>query len=68
LKIDCEGAEEEILFHCPDPLFNKIKTITIEWHDDLSRLGFDNFKNFLIKKNYQFDFDNKTGTIYASRT
>lgn len=33
LKIDCEGAEYEILFSTPPKLFNKIKRIVLEYHD-----------------------------------
>lgn len=33
LKIDCEGAEYNILFNCPDEFYHKIKNIVIEAHD-----------------------------------
>lgn len=68
LKIDCEGSEEDIILNCPDDLLKKIKAITIEWHDDLSRSGLDHFTGFLVSKGYKVDFDVVTGTIYASRT
>ena len=32
LKIDCEGAEYEILMHTPAPLFRRIRKIVMEWH------------------------------------
>ncbi|MFK7772102.1 MAG: FkbM family methyltransferase [Saprospiraceae bacterium] len=33
LKIDCEGAEYAILFNTPDYIFDKISTISMEFHD-----------------------------------
>lgn len=33
LKIDCEGAEYPILLHSPPSAFEKIKTISLEFHD-----------------------------------
>ena len=33
LKIDCEGAEFEILYSTPQSVFNKIKTISLEFHE-----------------------------------
>ncbi len=33
LKIDCEGAEYEILEHTPKDVFDKITTISMEFHD-----------------------------------
>jgi len=33
LKMDCEGAEYAILFNTPDYIFDKITTISMEFHD-----------------------------------
>lgn len=33
LKIDCEGAEYEILMSTPKYVFRRIKRIVLEWHD-----------------------------------
>ena len=33
LKIDCEGAEFEILYGTPKEYFSKIKEIRLEWHN-----------------------------------
>ena len=68
LKMDCEGAEEEILFNTPDDVLRRIRSMTIEWHDSLSRLGFQNFRSFLEKAGYEIDFDPSTSTLYAWRT
>jgi FkbM family methyltransferase len=37
LKLDCEGAEYDILFGAEDDLLAKIKTISMEFHDMKSR-------------------------------
>jgi FkbM family methyltransferase len=37
LKIDCEGAEFEILLNTPDHIFKKIGKLLVEYHDDFSR-------------------------------
>jgi len=65
LKMDCEGAEEDILLNTPEEILQKIKTITIEWHDDLSKIGFKKFEEFLKDNDYRVDFDKNTGTLYA---
>jgi len=33
LKLDCEGAEYQILYNLPDDYFKKIKNIILEYHD-----------------------------------
>ncbi len=33
LKMDCEGAEYSILYNTPDSVFDKITTISMEFHD-----------------------------------
>ncbi|MEK7509965.1 MAG: FkbM family methyltransferase [Patescibacteria group bacterium] len=35
LKIDCEGAEYDILYHLPDPYFSRIREIRLEYHNHL---------------------------------
>ncbi len=32
LKLDCEGAEYDILYRCPDPLLSRVKLIAMETH------------------------------------
>jgi FkbM family methyltransferase len=68
LKIDCEGAEEDILFNAPKELFSRIKSMTIEWHDNLSEHGFERFKEFLEEAGYRVSFDVLTASLYAVRT
>ena len=43
LKMDCEGAEFEILYNLPDEYFKKIKEIRLEYHN--------HFSNGVNKKN-----------------
>jgi len=33
LKLDCEGAEYEILYQCPDPVLQRVKLIAMETHN-----------------------------------
>ncbi len=37
LKIDCEGAEYEILYNLPDVYFKRIKEIRMEYHNHLNQ-------------------------------
>lgn len=51
LKIDCEGAEFEILYNTPDEYFSKIREIRMEYHNQNN--GKDNIReltNFLKQK------------------
>jgi len=48
LKLDCEGAEYEILFNTPDEYLCKIKKICLEYHDQGAN------KQFNIKKLISF--------------
>jgi FkbM family methyltransferase len=51
LKIDCEGAEYDILLNCPDNIFLKIERISLEYHffkDKNPKI----LANFLRKKGY----------------
>jgi len=67
LKIDCEGAEEDILFNAPRELFNKINSMTIEWHGGLNNLRFHNFVKFLNNLRYETKFHESTLTLYVER-
>ncbi|TSC82475.1 MAG: FkbM family methyltransferase [Parcubacteria group bacterium Gr01-1014_20] len=65
MKIDCEGAEEEILTTAPRDIFKKIRTMTIEWHYNLNRMTIDEFKLFLKNLGYNVDYNASTLTLYA---
>lgn len=67
LKMDCEGAEEDILLNAPAELFDRIRSITLEWHYDLNKMTIDEFRSFLEKKGYQTAYDSSTITLWAWR-
>lgn len=53
LKLDCEGAEYEILYQAPDPVFEQIRAMSIETHEgpgDAENLPA--LKGFLEKKGF----------------
>lgn len=72
LKIDCEGAEYEILKTCQPKTFSKIKQISLEFHEltpdqrhqELIRILKKN--GFRVKSQYH-SIENNIGYIYAIR-
>lgn len=54
LKIDCEGAEYAILFNTPATIFDRIKTISMEFHDlkDQRYTGLT-LADYLRKRNFE---------------
>ena len=56
LKLDCEGAEYEILQNLPKEYFPKIKKMVIEYHmaDSHPEL-LENLKKLLISENFELD-------------
>lgn len=71
LKLDCEGAEGEILNKLSDTLFSKIKKIVLEFHDNQSILSHDQIIDLLRIKGFstKLDWNKKSyfGYIYAWR-
>lgn len=67
MKIDCEGAEEEIFFNAPRDLFRHIKSITLEWHYSLNKMTTEEFCGFLRDLGYETKYDPPTFTLYAWR-
>lgn len=65
MKIDCEGAEESILMDTPKSLFNRIQSITLEWHYDLNKLSIEEFQSFLEDLGYKTRYNPSTLTLYA---
>lgn len=55
LKIDCEGAEFEILYNLPDEYFKKIKEIRMEYHNHLlnEKNNIEYLIRFLEQKGYK---------------
>jgi FkbM family methyltransferase len=67
LKMDCEGAEEEIFLNTPKELFSRIKSITLEWHYNLNKMTIGEFGRFLEDAGYKFKYNPPTLTFYAWR-
>jgi FkbM family methyltransferase len=67
LKMDSEGAEEEILLGTPPALFVSIAAMTIQWHDDLSERGLQALLDFLKQQGYAVEFEKTTSMIYVKR-
>ncbi|MEK6855510.1 MAG: FkbM family methyltransferase [Nanoarchaeota archaeon] len=83
LKIDCEGAEYEILYNCPQDILKKISKISMEYHNlnsILEKRGLsknapekyngEDLKSFLEKSGFNVllnPYSKRRGMIYASR-
>lgn len=67
LKVDCEGSEEEIFYNTPEEILSKISSITVEWHDNLSKFGFAAFKAYFERSGFRVGFDPRTSIFYAER-
>lgn len=72
LKIDCEGAEYEILFNTPPGLFKKIKRISLEFHEIVRNRDHQDLVELLKKAGYKVrsnyhKIENNIGYIHARR-
>ena len=65
IKIDCEGAEEEILTTAPAEILNKISIMTIEWHHTLNKMTTEEFMAFLRNAGFEVAYNHSTLTLYA---
>ena len=65
LKMDCEGAEEQILLNAPKALFDRIESITMEWHGPLNKMTVEEFSAFLEGVGYTTRYYEPTITLYA---
>lgn len=53
LKMDCEGAEYDILYNCPDSLFSRISQMALEVHNQAEpSRNIDSLEAFLKSKGY----------------
>ncbi|HVP24222.1 MAG TPA: FkbM family methyltransferase [Conexivisphaerales archaeon] len=73
LKMDCEGAEYEILFGCPDDTLSAVSRISMECHDMDNKLTTENMMLYLEGKGFSVrmvtDPENRRmHLVYASRT
>lgn len=55
VKIDCEGAESDILYGTPPPIFSKIRHLFIEYHDWISGHDSKELMDFLKKKGFRVE-------------
>lgn len=53
MKLDCEGAEYEILFHAPDEILQRIDRIVMEYHDNAGPHTHHDMARFLMEKGYK---------------
>lgn len=72
LKIDCEGAEYEILFHTPIAVLERIERIIMEYHDNVTEYTHRDLVAFLrdrgfAVKTYSNDVHDYLGYLYACR-
>lgn len=72
IKMDCEGAEYEILLKAPKSLFKNIKNLAIEYHDSLTDHKHFELIDLLKKQGYKItvkphSWENDIGIIYAKR-
>jgi FkbM family methyltransferase len=73
LKLDCEGAEYEILFNAPDNLLANISHIVMEYHNDVTPFNHVDLERFLCSKGFDVssvvNVVHKTlGYLYARRS
>ncbi len=55
LKIDCEGAEFEILYNTPKSIFDRIPHIFLEYHDWVGGQSSDALRQFLKNQGYHVE-------------
>ena len=73
LKIDCEGAEYEILYNTPRAYFARINEIRMEYHnlEAEGRSNVEGLKSFLSEQGFRITFTKANtptnGTLWASR-
>jgi FkbM family methyltransferase len=53
LKLDCEGAEYEILFNAPGAILSNIDHIVMEYHDGVTPYTHQQLADFLLTKGFQ---------------
>ena len=64
LKMDCEGAEYEILFNTPREYIDRIMSITMEYHDNGD---WNELKRFLTVNEFEVILKEGDHLLYASR-
>lgn len=72
LKIDCRGAEYEILLNTPDGILSRTERIIMQYHDDRAKSSHKDLRQFLTAKGFAVKTYPSTahpnlGYLYASR-
>ncbi len=72
LKLDCEGAEYDILFEAPDQVFGRIERLVMEYHDGVTRYTHHHLVEFLTGKGFRVQTHSNPvhdhlGFLYAVR-
>ncbi len=72
LKIDCEGAEYDILFHTSSSTFHKIKRICLEYHNGITKFTHFDLVRFLESNGFSVvlkpsPVHHHTGLLFASK-
>lgn len=68
LKMDCEGAEYEVLFGCPDNILKMIRKISLEYHNVDNIRNVFSLKNFLEEKGLKVKIESDNcNMLYATR-
>lgn len=69
LKLDCEGAEGDILQSTPDNYLKKVRKIALEFHDHLSEIDHVDIQNLLESAGFttklKWDRKSPLGYLYA---
>ena len=65
LKMDCEGAEYEILFSTPKSTLARIRNISLEYHD-APVYHVEDLKSYLENMGFDVSLD-RTSILYARR-
>jgi hypothetical protein len=72
LKINCEGAEYEILEGCSGADFDRISNIRLEYHNLDTKKNGESLSVFLQAQGYRIErfsrYRNSSGFIWATRT
>ncbi len=72
MKLDCEGAEYDILFKTPDEVLKRVRRMVMEYHDGITSFTHRDLESFLRAKGFtvhtypNFVHDN-LGYLYAYR-
>lgn len=65
LKLDCEGCEFEIIFKTPTDYLNRIKKISMEFHDNVSNYTHLDLKQFLENAGFIVEIEKFDGSPFG---